>query len=121
MKEDSLGLNHLLSLSARCHTVSPRSSARSSGHLRIAPLKSSGGMPKCFWYQAASAALFPLHLRKTPPIPVIFANLASSSLGRLTSADQRLAKGKGDERDRCTPLLDGPMPTSRATKPNVYL
>src|SRR6478752_4090868 len=76
MKEDSLGLNHLLSFSAMCHTVRPRSSALSSGHLRIAPPKSSSAMPKCFRYHAASAALSPLVLKKTPPIPVTFAILA---------------------------------------------
>src|SRR5678809_1276682 len=73
MKEHVLGLNHLVSLSATCHTVRPRSSALSSGHLRMAPPKSSSDMPKCFRYHAASAALSPLLLKKTPPIPVIFA------------------------------------------------
>src|SRR6266853_4613015 len=73
MKEDLLGLNHLVSFSATCHTVRPRSSALSSGHLRIAPPKSSSAMPKCFRYHAASAALSPLLLKKTPPTPVIFA------------------------------------------------
>src|SRR6185436_14100774 len=76
MKEDLLGLNHWLSLSATCHTVRPRSSALSSGHLRIAPPKSSSGMPKCFRYHAASAALSPLLLKKTPPTPLIFAIVA---------------------------------------------
>src|SRR6185503_10091268 len=76
MKEDLLGLNHWLSLSATCHTVRPRSSALSSGHRRMAPPKSSSGMPKCFRYHAASAALSPLLLKKTPPIPVIFAIVA---------------------------------------------
>src|SRR6266446_6112482 len=73
MKEDLLGLNHLLSFSATCHTVRPRSSALSSGHLRMAPPKSSSDMPKCFRYHAASAALSPLVLKKTPPTPVTFA------------------------------------------------
>src|SRR5438128_11507712 len=73
MKADVLGLNHLLSFPATCHTVSPRSSALSSGHLRIAPPKSSSDMPRFFWYQAASAAWSPLLLKKTPPIPVILA------------------------------------------------
>src|SRR4029434_2031616 len=76
MKEDLLGLNHWLSLSATCHTVRPRSSALSSGHRRIAPPKSSSGMPKCFRYHAASAALSPLLLKKTPPTPVTFAMAA---------------------------------------------
>src|SRR5882724_2298633 len=76
MKEELLGLNHWLSFSATCHTVRPRSSALSSGHLRIAPPKSSSSMPKCFRYHAASAALSPLLLRKTPPTPVIFAIVA---------------------------------------------
>src|SRR5712692_1091282 len=48
MKEDLLGLNHWLSFSA-------------------------SGMPKCFRYHAARAALSPLVLKKTPPTPVIFA------------------------------------------------
>src|SRR5687767_4326244 len=82
MKEESLGLNHLLSLSARCHTVSPLSSALSSGHLSTAPPQSSSGRPKCFLYHAASAALSPLHFKKTPPIPVIFAITAPYSLRR---------------------------------------
>src|SRR6266550_287637 len=73
MKEASLGLNHLLSFFATCHTVRPRSSALSSGHLRIAPPKSSSDMPKCGRYQAARAALSPLLLKKTPPTPVTFA------------------------------------------------
>src|SRR5262245_53443677 len=73
MKEDLLGLNHWLSFPATCHTVRPRSSALSSGHLRIAPPQSSSVRPRCFRYHAASAAPSPLLLRKTPPIPVIFA------------------------------------------------
>src|SRR2546426_4800876 len=73
MKEDLLGLNHWLSFPATCHTVRPWSSALSSGHLRIAPPKSSSVMPKCFRYHAASAALSPVLLKKTPPTPVIFA------------------------------------------------
>src|SRR5437764_14853455 len=73
MKEDVLGLNHLLSFAATCHTVRPRSSALSSGHLRTAPPKSSSGMPKCLRYHAASAALSRLLLKNTPPIPVTFA------------------------------------------------
>src|SRR6267154_2666688 len=73
MKEDLLGPNHWLSFSATCHTVRPRSSALSFGHLRIAPPKSSSDMPKCFRYHAASAALSPLLLKKTPPTPVTFA------------------------------------------------
>src|SRR6266850_4056499 len=76
MKEDRLGLNHWLSFPATCHTVRPRSSALSSGHLRIAPPKSSSVMPKCLRYHAASAALSPLLLKKTPPTPVIFAIVA---------------------------------------------
>src|SRR6185369_1553216 len=76
MKEDWLGLNHLLSFPATCHTVRPRSSALSSGHLRIAPPKSSSAIPKYFRYHAASAAWSPLLLKKTPPTPVIFAILA---------------------------------------------
>src|SRR5678816_3537372 len=73
MKEDVLGLNHSLSFPATCHTVRPRSSAVSSGHLRIAPPKGSSGMPRCFRYHAASAALSPALLKNTPPTPVIFA------------------------------------------------
>src|SRR5437762_10904901 len=76
MKDELLGLNHRLSFSATCHTVRPRSSALSSGHLRMAPPKSSSDMPKCFRYHAASAALPPLLLKKTPPTPVIFATVA---------------------------------------------
>src|SRR4029077_4653980 len=76
MKEDLLGLNHWLSFPATCHTVRPRSSALSSGHLRMAPPKSSSARPRCFRYHAASAALLPLLLKKTPPIPVIFAIVA---------------------------------------------
>src|SRR5688572_10000603 len=77
MKDDWLGLNHLLSLDAVLQTVRPLSSALSSGHLRIAPPQSSSGIPRCFRYHAASAALSPLLLKKTPPIPVTFAIRAS--------------------------------------------
>ena len=42
-------------------------------------------MPRCFWYQAASAALSPLLLKNTPPIPVIFATAPSYSLSRLNT------------------------------------
>src|SRR3954463_16279070 len=73
MNEDVLGLNHLLSFAATCHTVRPRSSAVSFGHLRMAPPKSSSGMPRCFEYHAASSALSDVLLKKTPPIPVTFA------------------------------------------------
>src|SRR5256885_1526426 len=88
MKEDLLGLNHWLSFSATCHTVRPRSSALSSGHLRIAPPKSSSGMPKCFRYHTASAALSPLLLKKTPPTPVIFA-IVALLLSRPPSGSRR--------------------------------
>src|SRR4249919_1643831 len=73
MKDEVLGLNHLLSFPARLQTVTPRSSALSSGHLRMAPPQSSSAMPRCFLYHAASAAWSPLLLRNTPPIPVILA------------------------------------------------
>src|SRR4029453_18068238 len=73
MKDDWLGLNHLLVCSATCHTVRPRSSALSSGHLRMAPPKSSSCMPRCSRYQARSAAASPLLLKNTPPTPVTFA------------------------------------------------
>src|SRR5215210_1920597 len=73
MKEELLGLNHLLSFFATCQTVRPRSSAPSSGHLRMAPPKSSSGMPRCFRYHAASAAWSPLVLKNTPPTPVTLA------------------------------------------------
>src|SRR5512140_2577442 len=73
MNDDVLGLNHLLSFAATLHTVRPPSSALSSGHLRMAPPKSSSVMPRFFRYQSASAALSPELLKNTPPIPVIFA------------------------------------------------
>src|SRR5687768_4471079 len=73
MKDELLGLNHLLSLFATLHTVSPLSSALSSGHLRIAPPQSSSAIPRCCLYHAASAALSPVLLKKTPPIPVTLA------------------------------------------------
>jgi hypothetical protein len=73
MKDELLGLNHLLSDLATLQTVSPLSSALSSGHLRIAPPQSSSAIPRCFLYHAASAALSPVLLKKTPPIPVTFA------------------------------------------------
>src|SRR4051794_1394726 len=73
MNEDLLGLNHLLSFPATCQTVTPRSSAVSSGHRRTAPPKSASGIPKCVRYHAASAALSPVLLKNTPPTPVIFA------------------------------------------------
>src|ERR1043165_262080 len=85
MKEDLLGLNHWLSFSARCHTVRPRSSALSSGHLRMAPPKSSSGRPRCFRYHAARAALLPLLLKKTPPTPVIFAIVTFLTFGFINS------------------------------------
>src|SRR6266566_8307957 len=91
MKDESLGLNHWLSLSATCHTVRPRSSALSSGHLRIAPPKSSSVIPKCFRYHAASAALSPLLLKKTPPTPVIFAIVALLPIWPLPRSDGELA------------------------------
>src|SRR5687768_2314139 len=84
MKDDVLGLNHLLSFPATCHTVSPRSSALSSGHLRMAPPNSSSGIPRCFWYQAASAALSPVLLKNTPPTPVTFA-IVSLLAGGVTA------------------------------------
>src|ERR1700752_4015012 len=76
MKEELLGLNHLLSFAATCHTVRPLSSALSSGHLRMAPPQSSSGRPRCFRYHAISAAVSPLVLRNTPPTPVTFAIVA---------------------------------------------
>src|SRR5690606_39470959 len=79
MKAESLGLNHWLSLSARFHTIRHLSPAWSSGKRRTAPPQVSSGMPRCCRYQAASAALSPLHLRKTPPIPVTLAIVAAPS------------------------------------------
>src|SRR5690606_12166623 len=81
MKDESLGLNHWLSLSATCHTVRPSSSALSSGHLSTAPPKPSSGMPRCSWYQAASALLSSFDFRNTPPIPVTLAIVASCCFG----------------------------------------
>src|SRR5690606_1767812 len=80
MKVESLGLNHWLSLSATCHTVSPSSSALSSGHLSTAPPNPSSGMPRCSWYQAASALLSSFDFRNTPPIPVTLAIVVSCCL-----------------------------------------
>src|SRR5215510_8653646 len=91
MKEDVLGLNHRLSFSATCQTVRPRSSARSSGHRRIAPPKSSSAMPRCFRYHAASAAPSPLLLKKTPPTPVILAIVAL--LHVWSSNESRMPRG----------------------------
>src|ERR1700712_3691478 len=73
MKVEVLGLNHSPSFSATCHTVTPRSSALSSGHFRIAPPHSSSGSPRCFAYQAASSLWLPFDLMNTPPMPVTFA------------------------------------------------
>src|ERR1700687_2201186 len=75
MNSELLGLNHLLSLSAICHAVTPLSSALSSDHLRAAPPKSSSRIPKCSLYQCARALLSCLDLKNTPPIPVIRATL----------------------------------------------
>src|SRR5258705_8141910 len=96
MKEDLLGLNHWLSLSATCHTVRPRSSALSFGHLRMAPPKSSSAMPKCFRYHAASAAWSPLLLKKTPPTPVIFAIVALLAVKRQPDLTQVMLIMSGD-------------------------
>src|SRR4026207_235587 len=73
MNGELLGLNHLVSDFATLHTVSPLSSALSSGHFRIAPPKDSSANPRCFSYHAASALGSPVLLKKTPPIPVTFA------------------------------------------------
>src|SRR5262245_26976754 len=89
MKEALLGLNHLVSPSATCHTVRPRSPALSSGQRRMAPPKSSSGMPRCFSYHAARSVLLPLLLKKTPPIPVTLAIVVSQSLSRLTHLRQQ--------------------------------
>src|SRR5262245_8801363 len=73
MKLDSLGLNHSVFFSATCQTVRPRSSALSSGHLKIAPPHSSSARPRCCLYQAASCLWSDLDLKNTPPIPVTLA------------------------------------------------
>src|SRR5262245_16858991 len=73
MKDDWLGLNHLLSCAATVHTVRPASSARSSGHLRMAPPQSSSDRPRCCRYQSANALPSPLLLKNTPPMPVTLA------------------------------------------------
>src|SRR5688572_20769942 len=77
MKEELLGLNHLLSLAAVCQTVMPPSPALSSGHLRSEPPHSSNLSPRYFSYHAASAFWSPVLLKKTPPIPVTLAMVAS--------------------------------------------
>src|SRR5262245_32943440 len=84
MKEELLGLNHLLSFAATVQTVRPPSPALSSGHLRMAPPQSSSVMPRCFRYQSASAALSPVLLKKTPPTPVTFAIVILLPICRLT-------------------------------------
>src|SRR5687768_11727275 len=89
MNEELLGLNHLLSFPATCHTVRPLSSALSSGHLSIAPPKSSSGIPRCFRYHAANAPLSPLLLKKTPPIPVTLAISSSPLVKPLKVGVQR--------------------------------
>src|SRR5688500_15046274 len=86
MKDEVLGLNHLLSLPATLHTVRPRSSAVSFGHLRMAPPQSSSGMPRCVQYHAASAALSPVLLMNTPPSPVTFAIVPSFGFIRVTAS-----------------------------------
>src|SRR5262245_38652211 len=70
MKLEGLGENHSLSFLATCQTVSPLSSARSSGHLRIAPPHDSSFMPRFSSYHAASAFSSFVDLKNTPPIPV---------------------------------------------------
>src|SRR3954462_4150208 len=80
MKLEVLGLNHFESRSATCQTVRPRSSALSSGHLRIAPPQSSSAIPRLSRYQAASRLWSDVDLKKTPPIPVTRAITASSSV-----------------------------------------
>src|SRR5262249_17235967 len=86
------GLNHLLSPFATCQTVIPPSPAWSSGHLRMAPPKSSSFMPRCFSYQAARALWSPLTLKKTPPIPVTLAIAASSPVTATVSLPRRLPR-----------------------------
>src|SRR4029453_12116385 len=44
----------------------------------MAPPQASSGMPRCWRYQAASAALSCVLLKKTPPIPVTLAIAVSS-------------------------------------------
>src|SRR5690348_13585691 len=79
MNDASLGANHLLSAFATCHAVTPLSSPLSSVQCSAAPPHGASGIPRCFWYHAASAAGSPLLLKKTPPIPVILAITLSSS------------------------------------------
>src|SRR5215207_64480 len=107
MKDDVLGLNHLLSLPATCHTVRPRSSALSSGHRRMAPPKSSSGMPRCFRYHAASAALSPVLLKNTPPTPVTlaidslpFISPPRPQLGSTRALNMRLVRWRASESRR---------------------
>src|SRR5512145_1721879 len=92
MKDASLGLNHWLSFSATCQTVRPPSSARSSGHLRMAPPNGSSDMPRCCRYHATSAALSPLLLKKTPPTPVTLAIVVSPG-GPSPDVVRRLCHG----------------------------
>src|SRR5262245_10067366 len=70
MKLEVLGLNQFDSRSATCQTVTPRSWARSSGHLKIAPPQSSSARPKLSLYQAARRLWSDVDLKNTPPIPV---------------------------------------------------
>src|SRR6202158_1726250 len=93
MNSELLGLNHLLSLSAICHAVTPLSSALSSDHLRAAPPKSSSRIPKCSLYQCARALLSCLALKNTPPIPVIGATLPSCVRIKLGQCDGLRAIG----------------------------
>src|SRR5436190_6614039 len=83
MKSAVLGPNQSVSFSATCHTVTPRSSALSSGQRRIAPPKSSRRRPRCAAYHAASALWSLLVLKNTPPMPVTRATAPSFYLHHL--------------------------------------
>src|SRR5262245_18533 len=129
MNDDWLGLNHWLSLSATCHTVRPPSSALSPVHRRIAPPKSSSAIPRCFRYQAASAALSLLLLKKTPPIPVTLAMMSSYVAGasdrtrheNARHADLDRATDSPEARLRVSCRYGGPLSSRFLSRPRTLV
>src|SRR5512142_343402 len=118
MKLDVLGLNHFDSGSATCQTVRPPSFAGSAGHFNIAPPQSSSARPKLSLYQAARRLWSDVDLKKTPPIPVTRAIIASfSQLLRIGAAglNPPATAPRGASAEK--PAPPGPSPWSRDLPP----
>src|SRR5215831_2250288 len=112
MKLAKLGLNHSVSLSATCHTVSPPSGAWSADHLSSAPPHDSTVRPKWRVYHAASSRAPDFDLKNTPPMPVTFAMAVDHT--PPAHDDNELNRTRDEQRPQGEGTAVGPVSGARS-------